>query len=225
MTGSPMEFFAEMSDDKIQLAAYLLVLLFSLSFHEYAHAWMAFRCGDDTAALMGRLTMNPIAHLDPFLSILLPIISYKAGFLMGGGKPVPVNPYRMRNPARDSMLVALAGPVSNVVLAGAFTVVLQIAFRTSVIEEFSLPYTIFQEAIRLNLFLAFFNMIPVPPLDGSRVLSYFLPRPAREVFFAMDRYGFVIIFLLLSLGLFAPFQLMFHHFYHAYSSALMPHGA
>ncbi|MFO0980547.1 MAG: site-2 protease family protein [Planctomycetota bacterium] len=212
--------------DTVLLTAQFIVLLFSLSFHEAAHAWMAFRRGDDTAALMGRLTLNPIAHMDPFLSVILPLACYLSGApIIGGGKPVPVNPFRMKNPARDSMLVALAGPVSNVLLAIGFTALIQIGFRVGLMRGDARLYQVLTHAVLINFFLAFFNMLPVPPLDGSRVLGYFLPRPAQAWLFQLDRYGFLVLILVFYSGILGPVYQVFFHFLDAYSSLLIPGGA
>jgi Zn-dependent protease len=155
--------------------------------HEFAHAWTATKLGDDTARLMGRLTLNPLAHLDPVGTLLFLI----AGF--GWAKPVPVNTYRLRgNPRTSFALVALAGPVSNLILAIFFALLFRLIDNTSL----SFLQEICTTAVFLNLLLAFFNLIPVPPLDGSRLLSAILPESAAAVYAQIERYGFMILVIL-----------------------------
>jgi Zn-dependent protease len=172
-----------------------ILLLICFPFHEFAHAYTATRLGDDTARLMGRLTLNPLAHLDVFGSILFLI----AGF--GWAKPVPVTPYRLNGNARTSMaLVALAGPASNVFLAILFALIHRITDivfpQTSSIFLGILRYGL-ELAVYLNMVLALFNLIPVPPLDGSRILVALLPDGAGvEVMGQLERYGFMILILL-----------------------------
>ena len=161
------------------LIVMLPILLFSVIVHEVAHGWMALRCGDPTARDAGRLTFNPLPHIDPFMTILLPlflIISH-SGFIIGGAKPVPVNPYNFRRGEKDNVLVSFAGPASNILLA-------LVAFLVSLVVILLLKTTgspVFISAIKflnfvifLNLILANFNLLPIPPLDGSHILAYFL---------------------------------------------------
>jgi Zn-dependent protease len=223
-----------MSNDPVLMGSMLAVVLFSLCFHEYAHAWTAFRFGDDTAALLGRLTLNPIKHMDPFLSVILPLgLLYLHAPIIAGGKPVPVNVSRLRNPPRDSMLVALAGPMSNVLLAVVFTIVLQIVFKLGFVHAYPIEsptrdwgafgWDLLVMAIQTNLFLAFFNMLPIPPLDGSRVLAYFLPGRSREWLLSMDRYGFALVMLLMFSGVFTHInRSVLTPFVNAYSDLLIP---
>ncbi len=169
-------------------------LALSLGIHEAAHAFVAWRCGDSTAKDMGRMTLNPIAHIDLMMTIVVPLIMYLfAGFLFGGAKPVPVNPHRLRNPLRDMMLVALAGPLANVILALIF----MLAYKSSVFlagypPNALLPEVMFQ-AVRFNVLLAVFNLVPIPPLDGSRVMAYLLPAPMRETYVSLERFGLLIV--------------------------------
>jgi Zn-dependent protease len=222
------------SHDPVQLGVMFALVLFSLCFHEYAHAWMAFRRGDDTAALLGRLTLNPIAHMDPFLSVILPLgLWYIGAPIIGGGKPVPVNVSRLKNPPRDSMLVALAGPMSNVVLAVVLTVALQVLFKMGIVHAYenqgpgrdwaAFGWDVLVMAITTNLLLAFFNMLPIPPLDGSRVLAYFLPGRSREWLLSLDRYGFAIVMLLMFSGAYRQIsRTVLMPFLNAYSDLLIP---
>ncbi len=159
--------------DIYRILLMIIPVLMALTVHEYAHALAAFRLGDPTAEREGRLTLNPLAHLDPIGTIMLFFSQ-----LIGWAKPVPFNPANLRNPVRDATLVALAGPLSNFALA----VFLSIAFKIlSLAGLFSLPsiglnlLIIFKLAILINISLGFFNLLPFPPLDGFKVLSYFLP--------------------------------------------------
>jgi Zn-dependent protease len=179
------------------------VLVLSLSFHEAAHAWTADRLGDPTARLLGRLTLNPIAHIDWIGTVLFPLVAMSSGLpLIGWAKPVPVNGARLRSPRRDFAVVALAGPVSNLLLAVAAALVL------SIVETMtgggrampSLAVSILTLAVYLNVLLAVFNMIPIPPLDGGNVLAGLVPEPVAHVIDRVRPYGFLLLYLLMFLG-------------------------
>ena len=180
----------------------IIVILFSaIVFHEYAHGWMANRLGDPTAKLAGRLTLNPLKHVDPIGTVLLPgiliamrMLGYNT-FIFGWAKPVPVNFYKLRNPRRDMMWVGMAGPVINVILAIVFAQCLN--FDLS-LENFRLVVL----GIFINLLLAIFNMIPIPPLDGSRLVMGLLPTQWVIPYSKLERYGILIVFVLLYFGLF-----------------------
>lgn len=189
----------------IMIGVVIGFLILSLALHEYGHAWMAYRCGDDTAERMGRLTLNPLAHIDPVMTILLPaILFYTTGYAFGGAKPVPVSVNRLRHPARDMMLVALAGPAMNIFLALIFSVVWKVLVYQGIYDPSAILPRAMQYTMFLNLLLAAFNMIPIPPLDGSRVLSYFLPSGVRETYQSIERYGMIIIFAIIIYGGFGP---------------------
>lgn len=186
---------------KIVLGIAFLIL--SLGIHEAAHAYVAHLCGDDTAKDMGRMTLNPIAHIDPFMTILLPaILYYTAGFMFGGAKPVPVNYHNLRHPLRDMSLVAIAGPLSNVLLAIVFMLIWKVLCYSVGMPADSLAPQVMWMALHFNLILAIFNMIPIPPLDGSRVMAFLLPSGLRERYVELERFGMLIVFALLFTGVF-----------------------
>jgi len=182
---------------------YFVSLIFSISIHEAAHAWMAYRCGDDTARLMGRLTLNPLAHIDPIGTILIPIIAmlHLGGIaLIGWGKPCPVNPLRFRRWDKDDMLVSLAGPASNIAVAIATSVVLFILVMVHHLA-FELPdgvFDLFKALLNVSVVLCFFNLIPIPPLDGSHILRYYLPPAGKDWIDKIRPYGFIILIILIN---------------------------
>ena len=175
-----------------------VILIVSLSVHEAAHAWAADRLGDPTARLLGRLTLNPLAHIDWIGTVLFPLIAIVSGFpLIGWAKPVPVNWGHLRAPRRDFALVALAGPVSNVLLAVAGAVVLQgirIGEAPGAFAPLSLSVLLVAQFIQLNLFLAVFNMLPVPPLDGGNVLAGLVPEGVARLIDRIRPFGILILY-------------------------------
>ena len=180
-------------------------LVLSLGVHEAAHAWVARLRGDDTAERLGRLTLNPIPHIDPFMTIALPAFlawSTNGAFVFGGAKPVPVNPLRLKHPLRDMMFVALAGPVSNFLQAIFYLVLWKVLVNHLGFARDSLAVTVVGQTVFFNLVLAIFNMIPLPPLDGSRVMAYLLPSGLRETYVGFERFGMLIVFGLLFTGVF-----------------------
>jgi Zn-dependent protease len=184
------------------IAIWAVPVLAAIVFHEVAHGWVANWFGDSTASRAGRLTLNPIAHVDLFGTIILPallIISH-APFVFGYAKPVPVNFNNLRHPKRDMVLVALAGPATNILLAVLSLYLLKLMpGEPSPTMAFVLPPLAFmaQNSVDMNVMLASFNLFPVPPLDGGRVLVGLLPEPYSSIVARVERYGFLIIIVLL----------------------------
>jgi Zn-dependent protease len=200
-----------------QLLVIIPGLYLGVVLHEVAHGYIAYRSGDPTAKNLGRLTLNPIAHIDLFGSILLPImlILFRSGIIFGYAKPVPINPRYFRDYRRGIRYSALAGPATNLVIAfaigavyGLFVYILQVSgFSLGQVTDISFGHNVvllindmFQSAIYINIFLAIFNFIPVPPLDGSNILASFLPGDAMYKYMSIGRFGFIFIFILIFLG-------------------------
>ena len=176
----------------------LCVIVFSMMLHELAHGGVAYLLGDETAKEDGRLTLNPLKHLDPFMSVILPLISYLlGGVVFGGAKPVPVNPHRLKGKEWGMAAVAIAGPLTNFVLAFVSFLILEL---TSVNTGSGLAYTILIEMVFVNLGFGVFNLIPIPPLDGSRVLYVLMPDGVREFMDKMEKFGIYIIYILILVG-------------------------
>jgi Zn-dependent protease len=182
------------------LSVWFLPVVVAITFHEAAHGWMAERCGDQTARLLGRVTFNPIRHIDLFGTLLLPalLLLLKAPFLFGYAKPVPVNFGRLRHPKRDMIWVALAGPAANILLAFAAALLLHPAALVPAAVAPWLGENL-ANAIFINVVLAVFNMLPLPPLDGGRVLTGLLPHAASWRFARLEPYGLLILIGLLFL--------------------------
>ena len=187
------------------ISIWALPVLFAIVLHEVAHGWVADRLGDNTARFMGRLTLNPLKHIDPIGTVLIPIVLLVAGspFLFGYAKPVPVNFGKLNYPKRDMIWVALAGPITNLVLALLSTLLLALTIHmpaslTWVSEPLSLMC---QASIIINLVLFIFNLLPLPPLDGGRVAVGLLPGPLAYQLSRIEPFGFLIIVLLLVFGL------------------------
>jgi Zn-dependent protease len=189
-----------------QLLIALPVLIFSIVVHEVAHAYVARMQGDNTAYMLGRITLNPIPHMDPLGSVLLPgIMALTGGPILGWAKPVPVNARNFRNYKRGDILVSLAGVASNLVLAVVFTLLLAatLAAGAAFPEQtrvWGVLGAMFGTGIYINLLLAFFNLLPIPPLDGSHVMVYLLPVKLAVKYRELGRYGMLILFALLFLG-------------------------
>ncbi|MFP4081772.1 MAG: site-2 protease family protein [Candidatus Aminicenantes bacterium] len=205
----------------ISIVISLFVLLFAITIHEAAHGWAAFKMGDPTAYSLGRITLNPLAHIDPFGTILLPLILVVVGAPpFGWAKPVPVNPLNLRNPRRDNLWISAAGPLSNLTTAAfamAGIVFLKIIssdvsyfLKSFLLGRGTLPRgfhpleglaLILFFGVLINTYLALFNLIPVPPLDGSGVLMGFLSEEAAEKYDRIRPFGFLIVLALIYLGL------------------------
>jgi len=176
-----------------------LGLIILLTFHEFGHAWMGMKCGDDTARLQGRVSLNPLVHIDPIGTVLLPLIMIFASpsvgrFLVGWAKPVPFNPDNLNNRWRDEMLIAMAGPAMNILLA----IVLVGGARIAVIFGSETVFNLLIDMAKLSLILCFFNLIPIPPLDGSHVLRN-LTNMSYETYFNLSRFGFIAIIIVLQI--------------------------
>jgi Zn-dependent protease len=199
----------ETSTDLSQFQNFILiapVLLFSMVAHEYAHGYAAMKNGDMTAYQLGRLTWNPAKHIDPFMTIILPLLLFLAHApIFGGAKPVPVNPRNYRNFKKGDIIVSLAGVVTNLVIA-VLCVPMMILVHAigSRVDALAAPASIFQLmllfGIQLNVALAAFNLIPLPPLDGSHVMKYLLPPAWSLSYQRLGRYGLVLLFVLISFG-------------------------
>ncbi|MEK6691399.1 MAG: site-2 protease family protein [Nitrospirota bacterium] len=188
-------------------------LLFAIIFHEIAHGWVANRLGDPTAKQMGRLTINPIVHIDIFGTIIMPIILLifsHGNFSFGYAKPVPVNPFNLRNPKRNMAIVSFAGPATNIFLAAIsiLLVIIIAALQLSTLlpqflaSKLLIPVSqMLSFSATINIFLAAFNLIPIPPLDGGRVLIGLLPDRYAYSFSKIEPYGFMIVFALIILGI------------------------
>ena len=201
----------------------LIVFLFAISFHESAHAWMANRCGDPTARMLGRISLNPIKHIDPLGTIVLPLVAMLTHIpVLGWAKPTPVDPRNFRNPVMDDILTSVVGPISNFIIASAAVLILAVVSLTSQIghdivhnmpvayltnnldvlasqtNSLLMPISLLAyELMVINLVLGVFNLIPVPPLDGSHVLRHLLPEPVRRVY---DTMGWFALLALVYFG-------------------------
>ncbi len=181
-----------------------LGLIVLLTFHEFGHAWVALKCGDDTAKLQGRCSINPIVHIDPIGTVLLPLAmiflsmtgSGLGQLLIGWAKPVPVNPHNLRHPRTDDILVTMAGPAMNLLLA----VGLMALARVGLLANSANLVQLCLQMASLSLFLCFFNLIPIPPLDGSHVLRN-LTNMSYETYWKFSRYGFIAVILVIQIPL------------------------
>ena len=206
----------DIADFLSSLVIHMVVWLFAVSAHEAAHAWMSWKFEDDTAYLLGRVTLNPIPHIDPIGTLILPFIGFLAGYFQGAagmpliawGKPTPVNPLKWRKKDLANVMVSLAGIAVNILIAVFASIILKvlIAYGVFTIENiktgltaplFSLLYS----TVILNVGLAVFNLLPFPPLDGSKALQSFLPRSFEPVFDLLETYGFLILIVLMQMGI------------------------
>lgn len=178
----------------------LLILIFSAILHEIMHGFVAEKLGDPTARLAGRLTLNPIKHIDPFMSILLPLLLIVSGspVIFGAAKPVPVDPFNLKDGKKDMALVALAGPLTNLMIAIISAFIIKGIFFFTVSDIFVYVAIILKLVIHINLLLAIFNLIPIPPLDGSKIVAMFLPDREAAMYLSISSIGILIIFFLIA---------------------------
>jgi Zn-dependent protease len=180
---------------------YWVIFLYSVVLHELAHGWSSLQLGDPTALKAGRLTLNPIKHIEPFSSIILPIMCYfSTGMIFGGARPVPINPYHYRNLRRGMIISAAAGPVTNLIIAAFLAMGLKI-FLVMSGGEVTLTCKLLSCGMMINLILAAFNMLPIPPLDGSHILEALLPKDLAKAYGSLRNFG---LFILIGLLLFPP---------------------
>ncbi|MBI4084296.1 MAG: site-2 protease family protein [Candidatus Levybacteria bacterium] len=188
----------------------IVILIFSAILHETAHGYVADRLGDPTARLMGRLTLDPRPHIDPFLTILLPLLLILTGspVIFGGAKPVPVDPFNLKDGRKDMALVSLAGPLTNIVLAILAAVLIHLLYPgiPFVLAGASFLGLILTKIVILNLLLAMFNLLPIPPLDGSKIFALLLPEKEANVYLSIGSIGMLIILFLLMMPI-GPFSL------------------
>ncbi len=180
-------------------------VLFAITLHEVAHGWVARRLGDPTAQMLGRLTVNPLKHIDPIGTIIVPalLLLFHTGFLFGWAKPVPISPRNFKNPRRDMAIVAAAGPVSNLGMGILWALIMRVALLLKPAFPWTAPLIYMGLAgVLINMTLMIFNLIPLPPLDGGRVLVGLLPRNAANVVDRIEPYGFLILILLMMVGAF-----------------------
>ena len=208
--------------DLILGLASLVILVYSAILHEIAHGFVAEKLGDPTARLMGRLTLNPKSHIDPFMSIALPLLLILSGspIVFGAAKPVPVDPFNFRDGRKDLAIVSLAGPGTNVLIAIIAAILIKILIfvtpyfgASPMLTGIVIPiYTFLALVVRMNLLLAIFNFIPIPPLDGSKVLALLLPEREAATYLSIGTFGILIIFFLLMfpIGGFSLQNIMFN---------------
>ncbi len=188
-----------------RVATWALPVLLAITVHEVAHGWVALRLGDKTAMMMGRLTLNPIKHIDPIGTLLVPgLLLVMGGFIFGWAKPVPVTWENLRHPKRDMALVALAGPLSNLLMAVMWAVIMKLSLMLTIAgsaEVIALPLLYMGAAgITINLILMVLNLLPLPPLDGGRIVASLLPDRLSWQFNRLERWGFVILLGLMVMG-------------------------
>lgn len=192
----------------------MVVLLLAISAHEAAHAWMSWKFGDDTARLLGRVTLNPASHTDPIGTLLIPIVGFIFGSfgqsipLIGWGKPTPVNPLRWRNKDLANVMVSLAGIIANIIIASVGFLILKVILLQGgpdvIPESIREPVWLFLTfLLTMNVSLAVFNLLPFPPLDGSKVLETFLPPSMQPLLEMMEQYGYIILMILIYMGFFS----------------------
>lgn len=186
-----------------KIIVWAIPAIFAITVHEVAHGWVAYRLGDKTARMLGRLTLNPVKHIDPVGTLLIPaVLLIFSNFIFGWAKPVPITTENFKNPRRDMAFVAIAGPFSNLIMALIWAVILKLAlFSLGSAPWVAMPLIYMGQAgIIINLVLMILNILPIPPLDGSRVLYAIIPAKYAYQFSRIEHYGFIIIILLLITG-------------------------
>ncbi len=181
----------------------IIVLIFSVVIHEVSHGYVAEELGDSTARDMGRLTLNPLKHIDPFGSIILPLLMslIPGGIILGWAKPVPYNPFNLKDPKKGGALIAAAGPASNLVVAFIFSIFYRLfMYVPNVGGALITLEPLFASIVMINIMLAIFNLVPIPPLDGSKILFALIPRKFGYVTEIFERYGFFILIIFIFLG-------------------------
>jgi Zn-dependent protease len=206
----------DIADFFSNLVVYMVVWLFSVSAHEAAHAWMSWKFEDDTAYRLGRVTLNPIPHIDPVGTLILPIIGFLTGYFQGlagmplimWGKPTPVNPLNWRKKDLANVMVSLAGIATNLLIAVAASILIKVLVNNGffTIENIKIGITapiflFLYSLVTLNVGLAVFNLLPLPPLDGSKALQSFLPASFEPIFDLLETYGFLILIVLMQMGI------------------------
>ncbi len=187
-----------------KIAIFVLPILLAITLHEAAHGWMAKKLGDRTAEMMGRVTLNPLKHIDPIGTIVVPFAVYMvSGFIFGWAKPVPINWRNLHNPRRDVALVALAGPAANLLMAFFWSLMIHLGFQFIETHQwFALPLMLMGVAgVLINTLLMALNLIPIPPLDGGRILTALLPPKMALTYASIERYGLFIMVALLASGI------------------------
>jgi Zn-dependent protease len=206
----------------IEKLVWYILLVFVITVHEWAHAWTADKCGDPTARLMGRMTWNPLPHMDIFGTVLIPLmmifIPLGGVALLGWGKPVPVNPRNFRRYSLDDVLVSLSGPFSNIIMTLVALLLIRIAIMSGTAFGELAITAILEPMAQLAFILAFFNLIPIPPLDGSHLVRSMLGYQGRQMFDRISRYGFIILLVLINtrvlFPVFAAVQFLYMYLLH-----------
>lgn len=187
-----MNLFSHLSS----FAIFFVLLIIAMSAHEFAHSWVAFKLGDTTAKYSGRLTFNPLAHIDIFWTVLLPLLFFiTTGFFIAAAKPVPINYWALKNPKRDMIWIGASGPLANLLLAVLLSAIFKLIPQTLIVSY------IIRNLIYINVMLGVFNLLPLPPLDGSRIVMGILPEDLTSKYLAIEPFGFIIIVLLFGLGM------------------------
>ncbi len=180
----------------VSFGVFFILLIIAMSIHEFSHSWVAYKLGDTTAMYSGRLTLNPLAHIDIFWTVILPLLFFiTTGLFIAAAKPVPINYWALKNPKRDMIWIGASGPLSNFILAILLSILFRVLPATSIISY------IIRNLIYINVMLGVFNLVPIPPLDGSRVVMGLLPKDLSSRYASIEPYGFIIIVVLFGLGM------------------------